>query len=72
MAGKVRSDDYMRIRERVLVLANIADPNNELIKKANRGWHNRATAAQLVPLARFTDLERDPERYDIVLHYYPI
>ena len=70
VASKVRSDDYMRIRERINMLAGIADTNNELANKANRGWNNEGTSAQLVPLARLKEFERDPARYVTHPHCY--
>ena len=61
MAGKVRSDDYTRIRDVILAYAGIED--RALISKQSRGWNSEATAAMLVPLARLQEFKRDPAQY---------
>ena len=62
MAGKVRSDDYVRIRDRVIHLGGLKDPDNELINMANRGWYDEGTASQLVPLVLLQQFQQDPAR----------
>ena len=65
VAGKVRSDDYTRIRDVILAFAGIED--RALMSKQNRGWNSEATAALLVPLARLQEFKRDPAQCVLII-----
>ena len=61
IAGKVRSDDSVRLMQAILKIANIPDANYELEDKTNRGFNNPHTAELLVPIEYLEEYHSDPE-----------
>lgn len=61
VAGRARSDDLTRLRNRVIKYANPGDQADHLDVKSHRGFHHDLTGRLLCPVSKLAEFDADPE-----------